>query len=182
MQELLERISANQSLGSFNEAQGLNSNKPGFTAASLRGLGFIRTLILFGIGLLINVSPLIGLDVHTWRIYGVAQRIALCYLAASLLFLHTGPRGQALSLCCLLVGYWALLDLVPVGGRSPGWLDPERNVTALVDRRLLGAGHLYHETWDPEGLLSTIPAIATTLFGVLAGHWLRSAGRCPPRG
>jgi predicted acyltransferase len=133
-----------------------------------------RTLLLFALGL--GLNALGGFESFaTLRIPGVLQRIALCYLAASLLFLHTGPRGQALSLCCLLVGYWALLDLVPVGGRSPGWLDPERNVTALVDRRLLGAGHLYHETWDPEGLLSTIPAIATTLFGVLTGHWLRSA-------
>ena len=133
-----------------------------------------RTLLLFALGL--GLNALGGFESFaTLRIPGVLQRIALCYLAASLLFLHTGPRGQALSLCCLLVGYWALLDLVPVGGRSPGWLDPERNVTALVDRRLLGAGHLYHETWDPEGLLSTIPAIATTLFGVLAGHWLRFA-------
>ena len=133
-----------------------------------------RTALLLVLGLVLNA--LSGFEgAAALRIPGVLQRIALCYLAASLLFLHSRPRGQAVWLLGLLVGYWALLDLVPVAGRSPGWLDPEHNVTALVDRRLFGAGHLYHESWDPEGLLSTIPAIATTLFGVLAGHWLRFA-------
>jgi len=133
-----------------------------------------RTALLFALGLVLNA--LMGFEgPATLRIPGVLQRIALCYLVASLLFLRTGPRGQAAWMVGLLAGYWALLAFVPVAGRSPGWLDAERNVTALVDRRLFGAGHLYHETWDPEGFLSTIPAIATTLFGVLAGHWLRSA-------
>jgi predicted acyltransferase len=70
-----------------------------------------------------------------------------------------------------------LLDLVPVAGHRPGWSDPEYNLAAAVDRFLIGEGHLYHGSWDPEGLLSTVPAVATTLLGVLTGHWLRSHRR-----
>jgi len=132
-----------------------------------------RTALLFALGL--GLNTLGGFEgFATLRIPGVLQRIALCYLAGSLLFLHTGPRAQAVWLVASLAGYWALLAFVPIAGHAPGWLDPEHNVTALVDRQLIGTGHLYRETWDPEGLLSTIPAIGTTLFGVLAGQWLRS--------
>jgi predicted acyltransferase len=73
-----------------------------------------------------------------------------------------------------VAGYWALLAFVPVFGKQPGILDPNHNLVAAIDRRLLGSGHLYRETWDPEGILSTLPAIATTLAGVLTGDWLRA--------
>ena len=139
---------------------------------------FIRTLSLFAIGLLINVSPLIGLDVHTWRIYGVAQRIALCYFVAAILVLWTNRRTQAIALGACLVGYWALMRFVPVPGfgmpgRDIPFMDPERNLVAWLDRKLF-MGRLYNGMRDPEGLISTIPAIGTILMGVLTGHWLRS--------
>ena len=139
---------------------------------------FLRTLILIVIGLLVNVSPIIGLDVHTWRIYGVTQRIALCYIVAAILVLWTNRRTQAITLGACLVGYWALLRFLPVPGFGvPGhdipFMDPDRNIVAWVDRKLF-AGRLYNGTRDPEGLLSTIPAIGTMLMGVLTGHWLRS--------
>ncbi len=75
----------------------------------------------------------------------------------------------------LLVGYWALMMFVPVPGYGAGHLGKDDNLGAYVDRSLMG-GHLWSEsvTWDPEGLLSTIPAIATLLIGILAGEWLRS--------
>jgi predicted acyltransferase len=138
----------------------------------------IRTVILIVIGLLVNASPLIGLDVHTWRIYGVTQRIALCYLVAAILVLWTSRRTQAIALGACLVGYWALLRFVPVPGFGvPGhaipFMDPERNLAAWLDRKLF-MGRLYNGMRDPEGLLSTIPAIGTMLMGVLTGHWLRS--------
>jgi predicted acyltransferase len=130
-----------------------------------------RTLLLFVLGVALNA--LMGSDgFATLRIPGVLQRIALCYLAASLLSLATGPRGQVAVLVGLLAGYWALLELVPIPGVGAGHLDPETNLAAYVDRGIFGESHLYRKTWDPEGLLSTIPAIATTLFGVLAGRWL----------
>ena len=139
---------------------------------------FIRTLILIAIGLLVNVSPLVGLDVHTWRIYGVTQRIALCYFVAAILVLWTNRRTQAIALGACLVGYWALMRFVPVPGLGvPGhdipFMDPERNLVAWLDRKLF-PGRLYNGARDPEGLLSTIPAIGTILMGVLTGHWLRS--------
>lgn len=137
-----------------------------------------RTLLLIAIGFLVNASPIVGFDVHTFRFEGVTQRIALCYLAAVALELWTGRRGQVIALAACIIGYWALMRFVPVPGSGvPGrdipFMDPDRNLAAWLDRRLF-MGHLYNVTRDPEGILHTIPAIGTTLSGVLAGHWLRS--------
>jgi predicted acyltransferase len=139
---------------------------------------FKRCLILIAVGLFVNVSPIIGVDLHAWRIYGVTQRIALCYLIAAILVLWSNRRTQAVVLAACLLGYWAIMRFVPVPGYGmPGrgfpFLDPDRNLVAWLDRKLL-MGRLYNGTRDPEGLLSTIPAIGTTLMGVLTGHWLRS--------
>jgi predicted acyltransferase len=139
---------------------------------------FMRSLILIAIGLFVNASPLIGLDLHTWRFEGVTQRIALCYFAAAILVLWSNRRGAWIAIFICLVGYWALLRFVPVPGLGlPGhnvpFMDPDRNLAAWLDRKLF-MGHLYNGTRDPEGILSTIPAIATTLIGVLTGYWLRS--------
>src|SRR5580704_12388422 len=139
---------------------------------------FKRSLILIAIGLFVNASPIIGLDLHTWRFEGVTQRIALCYFAAAILVLWSNRRGTWLALLAGLFGYWALLRFVPVPGFGrPGhdipFMDPDRNLAAWLDRKLF-LGHLYNGTRDPEGILSTIPAIATTLIGVLTGYWLRS--------
>jgi predicted acyltransferase len=138
---------------------------------------FNRSLILIAIGLFVNASPFIGLDLHTWRFEGVTQRIALCYFAAAILFLWSNSRGQLIALILCLVGYWALLRFAPVPGLGmPGrdfpFMDMNRNIAAWLDRKLF-MGHLYDGTRDPEGIISTIPAVATTLIGVLTGHWLR---------
>jgi predicted acyltransferase len=139
---------------------------------------FQRALILIAIGLLVNASPLIGLDLHTWRFEGVTQRIALCYFFAAILELWVGRRGQILALAACLVGYWALLRFVPVPGAGiPGrdipFMDQVQNLPAWLDRKLF-MGHLYDGTRDPEGLLHTIPAVGSTLIGVLTGHWLKT--------
>lgn len=139
----------------------------------------VRALILIAIGLFVNAMPIYGLDVHAWRIYGVTQRIALCYLVASVFVLWSHRRGQAIALLACLVGYWAILRFVPVPGfgvpgRDIPFMDPERNIVAWLDRKLL-MGRLYDKVRDPEGLISTIGAIATILMGVLAGQWMRSA-------
>src|SRR5690606_12001508 len=122
-----------------------------------------------------------GVDFGTLRIPGVLQRIAVAYLAASVIVLYTGPRGQAVATALLLLGYWALMTLVPVPGHGAGDLSPDGNLAAYLDRLILGTDHLwqYSRTWDPEGILSTLPAIGSVLLGVFAGHWIRS-GR--PRG
>ena len=137
-----------------------------------------RSLLLIAIGFLANASPIFGLDWHTFRFYGVTQRIALCYLAAAILVLWSNWRGQVIALIALLAGYWAILRLVPVPGFGlPGheipFMDPEHNIAAWLDRKLM-MGHLYNDVRDPEGLMSTIPAIGTTLMGVLTGQWLRT--------
>jgi predicted acyltransferase len=138
----------------------------------------IRSWILIAIGLLVNASPIIGLDLHTWRLEGVTQRIALCYFATALLVLWSDKRGLLIALFACLVGYWAILRFAPVPGfgipgRDIPFMDPDRNIVAWLDR-LLFPGRLYNSTRDPEGIISTIPAIATTIVGVLAGKWLRT--------
>jgi predicted acyltransferase len=138
----------------------------------------VRSLILIAVGLFVNASPIYGLDLHTWRLYGVTQRIALCYLLAAIVVLWSTWRGQMLALVACLVGYWAMLRFMPVPGLGvPGrdfpFMDPERNIVAWLDRHIF-PGRLFNTVRDPEGLLSTIPAIGTTLIGVLTGHWLRT--------
>lgn len=130
-----------------------------------------RMVIIFALGLFLNTFPY-----FTWthlRIPGVLQRIALCYGAAALLVLTTGAAAQAAVASVLVLGYWAVMALVPVPGHGEGGFGPGSNLAAYLDNALL-AGHLWHRQWDPEGILSTFPAIATTLAGVLTGHWLRS--------
>ena len=112
------------------------------------------------------------------RILGVLQRIGLAYTAAALLTLRTTPRQQVAILLGILVGYWALMTLVPVPdqGRLGLYLldDPSTPLSAWLDRTLLGTDHLWigGKTWEPEGLLSTLPAVGSTMLGVLAGRWL----------
>ncbi len=130
-----------------------------------------RSLIIWLIGLLLNGFP--HYDLATWRIYGVLQRIALCYLFASILFLTTRTRTQLFIFISLLIGYYLAMILIPVPGFGSANLSPNGNLAACIDRLLLN-GHLYGKTYDPEGILSTLPAIATTLLGNLTGIWLLS--------
>jgi predicted acyltransferase len=132
-----------------------------------------RSAIIFALGLFLNGFPYFNLA--EIRIAGVLQRIAVCYLVASLIFLKTTWRTQAITAGALLLLYWVLMTVVPVFVLGSGDLSKEGNLAAHVDRWLLGR-HIWKGgvVYDPEGLLSTIPAIATTLCGVLTGHWLRS--------
>jgi predicted acyltransferase len=137
-----------------------------------------RALVIFLLGLVLHAAS--SLDLATLRIPGVLQRIAVCYLVAALVFLTTGRRAQLGLTATALLGYWAALTLIPVPGFGAGDLDKEGNLAAWVDRSLLGA-HIWRvgRVYDPEGILSTIPAIATTLLGELTGHWLRRAPVSP---
>ena len=103
------------------------------------------------------------------RIPGVLQRLALVYLAVALLVLHSRWRTQAAVAGALLLLYWGLMTLT---GFS---LEAGEDLGAWLDRAVFGQAHLYMQDWDPEGLLSTLPAIATGLLGALTGHWLKSA-------
>jgi predicted acyltransferase len=133
-----------------------------------------RVLILFGLGLILHGFP--DYDLGGIRIMGVLQRIAVAYFFASIVMLTLGIRGQAIVVAILLLGYWALMTLVPVPGIGAGVLEPGQDLGAYLDRTLLGTHHLWRfsGTWDPEGLLSTLPAIGTVLTGSLAGFWIRS--------
>ena len=143
-----------------------------------------RAAVIFALGLLLHALPFFPLA--TLRIPGVLQRIAVCYLLAALLVGATrGARGwrvQAVTAGALLVGYWLLMTKVAAPGQEAGDLSPDGNLAGYVDRLVLGSRHIWQATrvYDPEGILSTLPATATTLLGVLAGHWLRAgqvAGR-----
>lgn len=110
------------------------------------------------------------------RLTGVLQRIAVCYLISALIFLKTTWRTQLIITFALCLGYWMLLMLVPAPGYAAGDLSREGNLPAWLDRVVLG-NHIWkggNKVYDPEGILSTLPAIATMLTGVLAGHWLRT--------
>lgn len=131
-----------------------------------------RTLILFALGVFLALIP--RFDVATLRIPGVLQRIALCYLFSSLLFLKIGTKGRAIVSLSFLALYWLIMKLVPVPGYGAGILDYEGNLCAYIDTKLL-AGHLLQPGFDPEGILSTLPAISTALLGTLCGDWLRSS-------
>ena len=134
----------------------------------------VRAAIIFGLGLALQGFP--HYDLPHLRIPGVLQRIAIAYLITAVIVMVTGIRGQVLSLVALLLGYWTLMTLVPVPGVGRGVLEPEKNLSNWLDFKLLGVNHVWQETgtWDPEGLLSTLGAVASVLCGVLAGHWIRS--------
>lgn len=108
------------------------------------------------------------------RLLGVLNRIALCYLFASLLFLNLRLRGLILATVSLLVGYWALMTFVPVPGIGAGSFAKGANLANWIDSQYL-PGKRWDGAWDPEGLLSTLPAIATCLLGVFAGLLLKNA-------
>lgn len=132
-----------------------------------------RSLILFGLGLMLNGFP--HYDFSTIRIMGVLQRIGVCYLVGSLIFVYSSPRGQGVAIFLLLGGYWLLMAFAPVPHVGHGILAEHGNFSEYIDSLVL-RGHTWRETktYDPEGIVSTLPAIATVLFGIMTGHLLRS--------
>ncbi len=135
-----------------------------------------RAVKLVGLGLLLNLYPYFPIAELRWP--GVLQRIGICYLAAWAARRALSPRGQAVLAAALLVGYWGLMTRVTgPEGHAPG-LAPETNLAAQVDRVVL-VPHVWSvtKTWDPEGVLSTFPAVATTLLGLLCGEWLAGRAR-----
>jgi predicted acyltransferase len=141
----------------------------GDSRALLFGQAARRAAILFVLGVLIYVYPAFNLS--TQRILGVLQRIAICYLATTAIYLTARLRGQIAWIISLMAVYWLLMAYAPVPGYGSGRLDVEGNFAHYVDRIVLGT-HNYRstKTWDPEGIVSTLPAIATCLLGVLAGR------------
>jgi predicted acyltransferase len=131
-----------------------------------------RAAVIFGLGLIVYAAPAFNLS--TQRLLGVLQRIAICYLIASAIYLTTRWRIQVVAIVALLASYWLIMMLVPVPGYGAGDLAVGHNFANYVDGVVLGV-HNYANTrtWDPEGLISTLPSIATTLLGIMAGYILK---------
>ncbi len=140
-----------------------------------------RGLILFGLGLVLSLFPrnfrdfdLIEAIKHV-RIPGVLQRIGVVFIISAVLFLKLTEKNLFRAIIIILVTYWALMTFVPVPGLGYANLEKETNLGAWLDRSILTEAHLWKSavTWDPEGILSTLPAIGTCLFGVLVGAYLK---------
>jgi len=159
----------------------------GSTRGGLARHVLARSLAILVIGLFLNVFP--RFHFSTMRYPGVLTRIAVCYLMAGLLVVATARRADADNFvtnipvvagvtAALLIGYWAVMRFVPVPGIGAANLDPANNLAAWLDRRVM-YGHLWgqlKQVRDPEGILSTFPAIGTVLCGALTGEWLRKVG------
>jgi len=153
-----------------------------------------RSVIIFALGFFLNsFSYLVdgslfrdGFSVwlHNYatnvRVPGVLQRIAICYFLVTMIFLGTGIRGQIIWIMALLAGYWLLMIIGPLLGGGTGGLEPQGNFSQYLDNLVLNGKvigmHVWKggKTWDPEGIVSTVPAVATCLFGIMTGHLLRS--------
>lgn len=144
-------------------------------AAALRRV-LRRGLLLYVLGVLYYGGFAQGWDHIRW--VGVLQRLAAGYVAASLLHLYCRPRTIAGVTAGLLVGYWALLTFVPVPGGGPGDYTRGHNLANWVDAHWL-PGRIWYGDYDPEGLLSTLPAIASALIGLFAGRWLQNPTPAP---
>lgn len=140
-----------------------------------------RVLLLFALGLILNMATAVFLwllrgtavDWGTLRIMGVLQRIALAYLLAMILILTLGPRGRIAAVLGILLGYWAMLEGAPVPFFGPGDHRPDTSLVTFVDKLILTRPHMHKGRFDPEGLLSTLPAVATVMIGYLAGAWVK---------
>ncbi len=127
----------------------------------------IRSLKIFAVGIFLSLYP--SFDFENLRVAGVLQRIALVFAACALLYLNSGWKTQAWTVVALLVGYWLTMTLIPTPGAGRPMLEPGMNLAAWIDRQLL-PGRMWQGTWDPEGLFSTLPAIASGITGMLAGR------------
>jgi predicted acyltransferase len=132
---------------------------------------FRRAIILFCLGMLLSISPLFNFS--NIRVPGVLQRIGIVYMCCSLLFLYTGWKFQARTGAAILILYCMVMTLVPVPGYGYPILEPGKNLAAWLDAIVI-PGRMWQGTWDPEGILSTFPAIVTGITGMLTGHLLVS--------
>ncbi len=137
-----------------------------------------RSAIIFLLGEFLAGFPYFNLS--TIRIPGVLQRIAVCYFLGSIIYLTTRPRTLAIVAVALLVVYWLLMHYVPSPGFYAGDLSKEGSLASYIDRRVFGP-HIWRagKVYDPEGILSTMGALATTLFGILTGNLIRDKDKTP---
>lgn len=157
-----------------------NRQRKGASDGEIMRHALVRGAILFVLGMFEKNFPFTGVDLETFRIPGVLQRIAFCYVAATWLLLRTTARTQGVVAAILLVGYWVLLTFVPVPGQGVVALTRENatiNWPAWIDQLTMGRHLGYgNHTWDANGLLSSLPAVVSTQFGILTA-WLLRADR-----
>ena len=159
-----------------------------FSKASAKGMSrqeliqktVIRGVKIFGLGLALAAFPYVVFSpefslhpkIANLRIPGVLQRISVIYIMAAFLFLYTSTKVRWIVVGLILIGYWLAMSLIPVPGFGAGAIDaPEGNIAAYFDQLLL-SGHMWKELWDPEGILSTFPALVNTLMGIYIGQLL----------
>lgn len=132
-----------------------------------------RAVILFAIGLILSLFPYFNFA--TVRIPGVIQRIAVVYLIVGLLYIFQTRKAMLITFWVILIAYYLIMTFIPVPGVGYANLNPETNLGAWIDRGILGEAHLWKssKTWDPEGILTDLPAVATGIFGVLIGTFLK---------
>lgn len=130
-----------------------------------------RSFNLFMLGLFLNIFPF-NINLHSLRVYGILQRIALCYLVCSVIYLNTSIKIQITLFISILLGYWFFMTLVPVPGFGVNQLTPEGSWVSYMDQLLFSDRHLFAKLYDPEGFLSTVPSIATTFSGMFVGRLL----------
>ena len=142
---------------------------------------FRRSIIIFALGLFLTAFPFgllwnHNLNLETIRIPGVLQRIAICYLISSIIFLYASKRGQIITILFLFISYWLMMFYIPVPEFGAGLFEKGKNFASYIDSLIL-TGHMWSatKTWDPEGLISTLPAIATTMMGLLTGEYLHKS-------
>ena len=156
----------------------------GATDAMIRRRIVIRGGLIVLCGLLLAAFPYLPITrITTIRIPGVLQRIGVCYAASALLAWRRPTRVLVAWSVGLMLGYWAVLTLVAAPGQAVATIDvPDATIAAFVDRWLLN-GHLWasSKTWDPEGPLSTVSAVATSLLGIIAGRWMRDPIPAPAK-
>ena len=136
-----------------------------------------RSAIIFALGIILKACrPSSGRRCES---RGCSSASPCAISRRGFLFLLTSWRTQAVIAAGLLLGYWAVMTIVPVPGYGAGDLSPAGNLAAYLDRTILGPQHLWRvaRVYDPEGILSTVPAVATALLGVLTGQWLRGSRR-----
>ena len=133
-----------------------------------------RSVLLFVVGVLLNGFP--RFDLSTLRVMNVLQRIAICYLLASIIYAYIRMRTKAIVWLCgaILVLYYVLMQFVPVPGYRAGVLEPVGNWGNYIDQHVM-SGHMQHENWEGKSLLGSFPALVTMLMGLLTGVYLRTA-------
>lgn len=133
-----------------------------------------RSLYLFLLGLFLNIFPT-HFNIESLRVYGILQRIAVCYLICSYIYLNTNIKTQVLIFLVILLGYWFVMTQVPVPGLGISQLKADDSWVSYFDQLIFSKKHLFAATYDPEGFFSTLPSVATTLSGMLIGHLLLSS-------